>query len=150
MIAIVILYYKMIISHHWCFSMNINKVRTADTVKAQLNNLSVDWFIVCCFTSHLGIFHLFIDVTFANLGLCSALMVCKQWGIFLVPHLLWHEPFIYLFILGLIWSNVPICHLWWQVTILNRNISYLSGRTRREPNSAGKPREVAIGFYIAE
>ena len=28
----------------------------------------------------------------ANFDLCSAFMAIEQWGIFNVPHLLWHEP----------------------------------------------------------
>jgi hypothetical protein len=55
----------------------------------------VDWLIVYCFTSRSRIFHLYGDVTIAgerlqNLGLCWALRVFEQRGIFIVPHLLWH------------------------------------------------------------
>jgi hypothetical protein len=45
------------------------------------------------FTSRSRIFHLYGEVTIAgeglqNLGLCSALRVFEQGGIFIVPHLL--------------------------------------------------------------
>jgi hypothetical protein len=52
------------------------------------------------FTSHSRIFHLYGDITIAgeglqNLGLCSALRVFKQGGIFIVPHLLWHRTLVF-------------------------------------------------------
>jgi hypothetical protein len=53
----------------------------------------IDWLIIYGFTSLSRIFHLYGDVTIAgeglpNLGLCSALRVFEQGGIFIVPHLL--------------------------------------------------------------
>jgi hypothetical protein len=49
--------------------------------------------IIYGFMSRSRIFHLYGDVTIAgegqqNLGLCSALRVFEQGGIFIVPHLL--------------------------------------------------------------
>ena len=49
--------------------------------------------VIYSFTSRSRIFHLHGDVTIAgeglqNLGLCSALRVFEQEGIFIVPHLL--------------------------------------------------------------
>jgi hypothetical protein len=52
------------------------------------------------FTSRSRIFHLYGDVTIAseglqNLGLCSALRVFEQGGIFIVPHLLCHDASVF-------------------------------------------------------
>jgi hypothetical protein len=58
----------------------------------------IDWLIdiLLLNTSRSRIFHLYGDVTIAserlqNLDLCSALKAFEQGGIFIVPHLLWHE-----------------------------------------------------------
>jgi hypothetical protein len=55
----------------------------------------IDWLIVYGFTSRSRMFHLYGNATSSgeglqNLGLCSALRVFEQGGIFIVPHLLWH------------------------------------------------------------
>jgi hypothetical protein len=60
----------------------------------------IDWLIIYCFTSHSRIFHLFGDLTITgeglqNLGLCLALRAFEQEGIFIVPHLLWHEASVF-------------------------------------------------------
>jgi hypothetical protein len=60
----------------------------------------IDWLILYSFTSRSGIFHLYGDVTVAdeglqNLGLCSALRAFEQWGIFIVPQLLWHGTSVF-------------------------------------------------------
>jgi hypothetical protein len=52
------------------------------------------------FTSRSRIFHVYGDVAIAgdgvqNLGLCSALRAFEQWGIFIVPHLLWHGTSVF-------------------------------------------------------
>jgi hypothetical protein len=62
--------------------------------------ISIDWLIINGFTSRLKVFHLYGDVTIAgeglqNLGLCSALRVFAQGGIFIVPHLLWHGTSVF-------------------------------------------------------
>jgi hypothetical protein len=60
----------------------------------------IDWLNIYCFTSRSRIFHLYEDVTIAgeglqNLGLCSALRAFEQRGIFIVPHLLWHDTSVF-------------------------------------------------------
>jgi hypothetical protein len=57
--------------------------------------------IIYCFTSRSRIFHLYGDITIAreelqHLGLCLALRVFEQGGIFIVPHLLWHGTSVFL------------------------------------------------------
>ena len=41
-----------------------------------------------------------------NFDPCSALMAIEQWGLFSVPHLLWHR------------ASVCYGHLWWRVTLM--------------------------------
>jgi hypothetical protein len=60
----------------------------------------VDWLISYGFTSRSRIFHLYGDVTIAgeglqNLGLWSAKSAFEQWGVFIVPHLLWHGTSVF-------------------------------------------------------
>jgi hypothetical protein len=60
----------------------------------------IDWLIIYGFTSRSRIFHLYGDVTIAgeglqNLDLWSALGAFEQGGIFIVPHLLWHETSVF-------------------------------------------------------
>jgi hypothetical protein len=56
-------------------------------------HLLVGWLVVYSFTPRSRIFHLYEDVTITgeglqNLGLCLALSVFEQGGIFIVTHLL--------------------------------------------------------------
>jgi hypothetical protein len=55
---------------------------------------------ICCFTSRSRISHLYGDVIITgeglqNVGLCSALRAFEQGGIFIVPHLRWHEASVF-------------------------------------------------------
>ena len=67
------------------------------------------WFV--CFSSHSRIFHSYVDVNIAGEGLqiltyiFSALVAIEHWGIFNVPHLLWHGASVY------------NDHLRWSVTL---------------------------------
>jgi hypothetical protein len=67
----------------------------------QLNfRLFNDWLIAYGFTSRSIIFHLCRDITITgermqNLGPWSALRAFEQWGIFIMPHLLWHGTFTF-------------------------------------------------------
>ena len=36
-----------------------------------------------------------LQVKAANFGLCSAVMTIEQWGLFIVPHLMWHGVSVY-------------------------------------------------------
>jgi hypothetical protein len=77
-----------------------------------LNREMINWLIIYCFTSRSRIFHWYGDVTIAGeglqkLGLCSALRVFEQGGIFIVPHLLWHGTSGF----PVIWMTVPLSRL---------------------------------------
>jgi hypothetical protein len=66
----------------------------------ELYQSEVYWLIIYGFTFRSRIFHLHGDVTITgeglqNFGLCSALKVVKQGGIFIVPHLLWHGTSVF-------------------------------------------------------
>ena len=70
------------------------------------------------FTAHSRIFDSYLDVTIAgegaaNLGLYSALRVFEHGGIFLVPHLLWHEASV--FLVSFEWPPHSITsYCWWR------------------------------------
>jgi hypothetical protein len=60
----------------------------------------INWMIIYDFKSRSKIFHSYRDVTIAgeglwNLDLCSALRAFEQWGIFIVPHLLWQGTSVF-------------------------------------------------------
>jgi hypothetical protein len=60
-----------------------------------VTTMELNWLIIYSFTSRSRIFHLYGNVTIAdlelqNLGLCSALRVFEQGRVFIVPHLLWY------------------------------------------------------------
>jgi hypothetical protein len=79
---------------------HIPQKHTKESIGQKGPLLSLDWLIICCFTSRWRIFHLYGDVIFAgegqqNLGLCTVRRAFEQGGIYIVPHLLWYGASIF-------------------------------------------------------
>jgi hypothetical protein len=69
---------------HHCTQCNCE-----NCTKSILHILDSSPFLTCTQTTCL------IDWLFENLGLCSVLRAFEQGGIFIVPHLLWHEALVF-------------------------------------------------------
>jgi hypothetical protein len=85
----------------------------------------INWLIICCFTSHSRIFHLYGDVTITgeglqNLGLCSLLSAFEQGGIFIVPHLLYTGP-------RLFWSH-PKDHKYLMLVLWKVKVVFVTAK----------------------